>query len=185
MSFFSQLQTALSGPTGAPQSADETIGKLADRLGPELQLADRRAAAQALRGLVKGHKEAVGSAALSGLLAVLGQDAQVDETAARAALDALGALCATDDGQREVGLRHAGQVLETEGPVRELCSLLSQDAFYVRHGALQLLGTLLAAKRQVVQAHFLVIQHGASTILSALDDKREIVRNGTYAECIR
>jgi hypothetical protein len=180
MDFFNQMQTALRGPTGPPQTAEDTIGRLADRLAPETQLADRRAAAQALRSLVKDNKQRVGSAALPGLLYVLTHDAPLDETAARAALDTLGALCATDDGQPELGLEHTALVLDEEHStaVKDICALLGEEAFYVRYGALQLIGVLLAAQRAAVQAQFLAVQHGAATLVATLDDKREIVRNG-------
>ena len=51
MEFLSQINIALRGPTGQPQSAEDTIARLSDRLSPSTLLADRRAAVLALKGL--------------------------------------------------------------------------------------------------------------------------------------
>ncbi|KNZ50098.1 hypothetical protein VP01_45g9 [Puccinia sorghi] len=59
-------------------------------------------------------------------------------------------------------------------------SLLSTTSFYIRFFSLQLLGTLLMApapRPSTLQAHFLTAPGGLGTILSVLDDTREIIRN--------
>ena len=93
MEFFSQTYIALRGPTGAPQTASDTIAKLSDRLQPSTLLADRRAAVLSLKGLTRDWKQDVGERALAGLLAVLKNDAEIDAEIAKAALETLSQLC--------------------------------------------------------------------------------------------
>lgn len=57
MDFFSRGYTALRGERGQPQSADETIEKLADCLETATLLEDRRAGVLSLKGLVRDWPE--------------------------------------------------------------------------------------------------------------------------------
>ena len=89
MDFFSQTYTALRGPQGAQQTPEETVGRLADRLSPETQLADRRAAVLALKGLTRKHRALVADQCLPGLVRIVREDAAHDPEIARAALEAV------------------------------------------------------------------------------------------------
>ncbi|KAJ4471521.1 p115 like vesicle tethering protein [Lentinula aciculospora] len=176
MEFLSQTYVALRGPTGAPQTATETVGRLSDRLQPATLLADRRAAVLALKGLSRDCKEDVGTLALPGLLQVLYNDAEVDPDIGKAVLETLDVLCEVED-QKELGFKHTDAVLVTEQPVHSLFALLAESNFYTRFGSLQLLSTLLHNRRQVVQSYFLTAPAGPASVTSSLEDKREIVRN--------
>ncbi|KAE9402781.1 hypothetical protein BT96DRAFT_974050 [Gymnopus androsaceus JB14] len=176
MDFLSQTYVALRGPTGAPQTATETVGRLSDRLQPATLLADRRAAVLALKGLARDCKQDVGTLALPGLLQVLYNDAEVDPDIGKAVLETLNILCDVEE-QKELGLKHTDAVLVTEQPVHSLFALLVDNNFYTRFGTLQLLSTLLHNRRQVVQSYFLTAPTGPASVTSCLEDKREIVRN--------
>ncbi|KAH7871925.1 p115 like vesicle tethering protein [Lentinula edodes] len=177
MDFLSQTYVALRGPTGAPQTASDTIGRLSDRLQPATLLADRRAAVLALKGLSRDCKQDIGSLALPGLIQVLYNDAEVDPDIGKAVLETLNILCDVEDNQKELGFRHTDIVLVTEQPVHSLFALLGENNFYTRYGSLQLLSTLLHNRRQVVQSYFLTAPTGPASVISSLEDKREIVRN--------
>ncbi|KAJ3748406.1 p115 like vesicle tethering protein [Lentinula detonsa] len=176
MEFLSQTYVALRGPTGAPQTATDTVGRLSDRLQPATLLADRRAAVLALKGLARDCKQDVGSLALPGLLQVLYNDAEVDSDIGKAVLETLNILCEVED-QKELGFKHTDAVLVTEQSVHSLFALLAENNFYTRYGSLQLLSTLLRNRRQIVQSYFLTAPTGPASVISSLEDKREIVRN--------
>ncbi|PPQ64546.1 hypothetical protein CVT24_008448 [Panaeolus cyanescens] len=180
MEFFSQTYVALRGPTGAPQTPSDTIGKLSDRLSPSTLLADRRGAVLALKGLSRDCKQEVGERALAGLLDVLYNDVEVDADIGKAVLETLHTLCDTEDtspGSKELGFKHTDAILSTEKPAHTLFALLADVGFYIRFAALQLLATLLHNRRQVIQSYFLTAPSGPGTIISVLEDKREIIRN--------
>ncbi|KAJ3995281.1 p115 like vesicle tethering protein [Lentinula boryana] len=178
MEFLSQTYVALRGPTGAPQTATDTIGKLSDRLQPATLLADRRAAVLALKGLARDCKQDVGTLALPGLLQVLYNDAEVDSDIGKAVLETLNILCEVEDQKKEeLGFKHTDVVLVREECVHTLFALLAENNFYMRYGALQLLSTLLRNRRQIVQSYFLTAPTGPASVISSLEDKREIVRN--------
>ncbi|KAF9075502.1 p115 like vesicle tethering protein [Rhodocollybia butyracea] len=176
MEFLSQTYVALRGPTGAPQTATDTVGRLSDRLQPATLLADRRAAVLALKGLARDCKQDVGSLALAGLLQVLYNDAEVDPETGKAVLETLSILCDVEY-QPELGFKHTDIVLVTEQPVHLLFALLADTNFYTRFGTLQLLSILLQNRRQVVQSYFLTAPTGPASATTSLEDKREIVRN--------
>lgn len=178
MEFLSQTYVALRGPTGAPQTATDTVGRLSDRLQPATLLADRRAAVLALKGLARDCKQDVGALALPGLLQVLYNDAEVDPDIGKAVLETLNILCDVEE-QKDLGLKHTEVVLATEQAVHSLFALMVDNNFYTRFGTLQLLSTLLHNRRQVVQSFFLTAPTGPASVTSCLEDKREIVRNGT------
>lgn len=178
MEFFSQTYVALRGPTGAPQTAADTIGRLSDRLSPATLLADRRAAVLALKGLARDCKLDVGDRALPGLLEVLSNDAEVDAEIGKAVLETLNILCDVEDGGKELGFKHTDYVLANEKATHTLFALLGDSNFYTRFATLQYLSTLLQNRRQVVQGYFLKAPTGTGSVISVLEDKREIIRNG-------
>ncbi|EED83908.1 predicted protein [Postia placenta Mad-698-R] len=181
MEFLSQTYIALRGPTGAPQSASETIARLADRLSPSTLLGDRRAAVLSLKGLSRDHKADVGERALPGLLDVLQNDAEIDADIGKAVLETLNLLCEADDSAnvqaRESGFKHTDLVLADEKAAHKLFVLLADNSFYLRLSALQFLATLLQNRRQVVQGYFLKAPVGPTSFVAVLEEKREIIRH--------
>ncbi|KAG5732577.1 General vesicular transport factor [Termitomyces sp. T112] len=180
MEFLSQTYVALRGPTGAPQTAQDTINRLSDRLSPATLLADRRAAVLALKGLSRDCKRDVGDRALSGLLEVLVNDAELDADIGKAVLETLQLLCDTEEGDvaaKELGFKYTDQVLANEKTTHTLLSLLGDQNFYTRFATLQYLSTLLHNRRQLVQGYFLKSSNGTRNVISVLEDKREIIRN--------
>lgn len=183
MEFLSQTYVALRGPTGAPQTASDTIGRLSDRLSPATLLADRRAAVLTLKGLTRDCKQEIGQKALAGLLEVLYNDAEVDSDIAKATLETLSLLCDAEEGgasAKELGYKHTDIVLANEKATHFLFALLADSTFYTRLATLQYLGVLLQNRRQVVQKYFLTAKAGGTNVIATLDDKREIARNGGF-----
>lgn len=181
MEFFSQTYVALRGPTGGVQTPADTINRLADRLSPATLLADRRAAVLALKGLSRDCKEDVGERALPGLLQVLVNDAEIDPDIGKAVLETLIILCDVEESN-EPGFRHTDVVLANESAVHTLFALLADNSFYLRVSILQYLALLLHNRRQAVQKYFLTAPVGPGTIISVLEDKREMIRNGTFLD---
>lgn len=185
MDFFSQTYVALRGPTGVPQTPTDTIRRLSDRLSPATLLADRRAAVLSLKGLSRDWKQEVGEGALSGLLEVLYNDAEVDAETGKAALETLTLLCDTENvtaSSRELGFKHTDVILASEKAAHTLFALLAELNFYVLYATLQFLTTLLHNRRQAIQGYFLTAPAGPRSIVAALEDKREIIRNGTNCD---
>lgn len=183
MEFLSQTYVALRGPTGAPQTAADTIGRLSDRLSPSTLLADRRAAVLSLKGLARDCKQDVGDRALPGLLEVLSNDAEVDADIGKAVLETLNILCDVEDsnpGAKELGFKHTDYVLASDKAIHTLYTLLGDTNFYTRFATLQYLSTLLQNRRQVVQGYFLKAPAGPASVIAILEDKREIIRNGEW-----
>lgn len=58
-----------------------------------------------------------------------------------------------------------------------MLELLGKEQFYVRFFSLQLFGTLLANRTEVVQKYVLKAPGGSGRLVEVLDDKREIIRN--------
>jgi intracellular protein transport protein USO1 len=187
MEFFNQTYIALRGPTGAPQTALDTIGRLSDRLSPSTLLADRRAAVLALKGLSRDCKQDVGDRALPGLVEVLHNDAEIDADIGKAVLETLNILCETEDGTpggKEIAFKHTDYILANEKTAHTLFSLLGDANFYIRYATLQYLTTLLQNRRQVIQTYFLKVAAGPASVIAVLDDKREITRNGELLICL-
>ncbi|KAG5653789.1 hypothetical protein H0H81_010459 [Sphagnurus paluster] len=180
MEFLSQTYVALRGPTGAPQTASDTISRLSDRLSPATLLADRRAAVLALKGLARDCKYDVGDRALPGLLQVLENDAEIDADVGKAVIETLQLLCDAEEGDaasKELGFKHTDYVLANEKATHILFALLGDQNFYTRFATLQYLSTLLQNRRQLVQGYFLKAPSGTASVVSVLEDKREIIRN--------
>lgn len=185
MDFLSQTYVALRGPTGVPQTPTDTISRLSDRLSPATLLADRRAAVLSLKGLSRDWKQEVGERALSGLLEVLYNDTEVDAEIGKAALETLTLLCDTENvtaNSRELGFKHTDDILASEKAAHTLFALLAELNFYTRYATLQFLTTLLHNRRQAIQGYFLTAPAGPRSIVAALEDKREIIRNGTKCD---
>ncbi|KAG8220521.1 hypothetical protein J3R82DRAFT_3224 [Butyriboletus roseoflavus] len=177
MDFLSQTYIALRGPTGAPQSPTDTIAKLSDRLSPSTLLADRRAAVLSLKGLTRDCKADVGERALPGLIHVLQNDTEIDADIGKAVLETLQHLCEVDEPSKELGLKHTDYFLANEQSTHTLFTLLGSSHFYIRFATLQFLATLLQNRRSAVQGYFLKAPNGAPSVISVLEDKREIIRN--------
>ncbi|KAF8588828.1 hypothetical protein K439DRAFT_1334276 [Ramaria rubella] len=189
MDFLSQTYIALRGPTGAPQTALETVRRLADRLSQDTLLSDRRAAVLSLKGLSRDCKADVGETALHGLLEVLEKDSDIDGDIGKAVLETLVTLCEVANGEghgdagggsaggKDVGMKHTDMVLETPKAANKLFHLLGDQTFYTRYGTLQLLQVLLQNRRTIVQGYFIKSSVGFSNVISILEEKREIVRN--------
>ncbi|KAJ7099330.1 p115 like vesicle tethering protein [Mycena belliarum] len=176
MEFFSQTYVALRGPTGAPQTATDTIARLSDRLSPATLLADRRAAVQSLKGLARDWKQDVAERALPGLLDVLSNDAEVDADIGKAVLETLTILCDVEES-KELGFKNTDHVLANDRAIHTLFALLADSTFYTRFATLQYLSTLLQNRRQIVQGYFLKAPAGPSGVILVLEDRREIIRN--------
>ncbi|KAI0031987.1 p115 like vesicle tethering protein [Vararia minispora EC-137] len=178
MDFFSQTYTALRGPTGAQQTPEETIARLADRLSPDSQLPDRRAAVLALKGLARKHKVLVGERCLGGLSRIIREDAILDPEIARAALEAVTTLIDSSDthsDQREAASTNVELVLKDASFVHSIFTLLKDEDFYVRYAACSLLSALLASHPQTVQAAFLTAPDGPARVVSLLEDSRDLL----------
>jgi hypothetical protein len=181
MEFFRDVTVALRGPTGIPQTASDTISKLSDRLSPATLLADRRAAVLSLKGLSRDCRQEVGDRSLLGLLEVLSNDAELDADIGKAVLETLYILCEAEDGTpaaKELGFKYTDCVLANEKATYTMLSLLGDTNFYIRLATLQYLTVLLQNRRQVVQGYFLTSPSGATNVISVLEDKRNIIRNG-------
>jgi intracellular protein transport protein USO1 len=181
MSFFSSTYSAIRGPTGTTQSADDAIGKLADRLSQSTQLPDRRAAVLSLKGMSRDWRAKVGDAAMGGLIEVLLNDAELDDDIAKAVLETFLALCDIESDP-QLALRHADYFLANPAATHKLFDLLASPSFYTQFSSLQLLSVLLLSRRGVVQRYFITSPDGVGTagILDALQHKRDMVRNGMF-----
>ena len=187
MEFLSHTYNALRGPTGAPQTALETVRRLADRLSQDTLPSDRRAAVLSLKGLSRDCKADVGETALPGLLEVLEKDTDVDADMGKAVLETLTILCElSGEGDntipsasgKDVGMKHTDVVLENPKAANKLFQLLGDQSFYTRYATLQLLQVLLHNRRPVVQGYFIKSSLGFGNVIAVLEEKREIIRNG-------
>ena len=185
MDFLSQTYIALRGPTGAPQLPTDTIAKLTDRLSPSTLLSDRRAAVLSLKGLTRDCNAEVGERALPSLIHVLQNDTEIDADIGKAVLETLHHLCEVDESSKELGLKHTDYFLANEQATHTLFTLLGDSHFYTRYATLQFLATLLHNRRSAVQGYFLKAPNGAPSIISVLEDKREIIRNGESIDLCR
>lgn len=98
---FSSAVTALRGElSAAPQTANETITKLVDKIQTSPSVDDRRTAVLGLKGLSRDWKVEVGREALPSLIAVLVHDSPHDVDIAKAVLETLMSLCETAEKVR-------------------------------------------------------------------------------------
>ncbi|KAL1411603.1 Vesicle-mediated ER to Golgi transport protein [Vanrija albida] len=173
---FSSAVTALRGElSAAPQTANETITKLVDKIQTSPSVDDRRTAVLGLKGLSRDWKAEVGREALPSLIAVLVHDSPHDVDIAKAVLETLMSLCETAEkpAKDDVGLHHTDQFLETPEPFHAVLQLLSvSPAFFPRFYALQFLQQLLTARATLAQSYVLSAPPpGVDGVLTVLDPK--------------
>ncbi|EIE87313.1 hypothetical protein RO3G_12024 [Rhizopus delemar RA 99-880] len=172
MDFFSRGYTALRGERGQPQSADETIDKLADCLETATLLEDRRAAVLGLKGLQVGNKS------FPGLIKVLHLDHK-DVDITKSLLETITCLCTVHHqyDKDERGFKFTDYFIEDSNNVTVLADILEEFDFYVRYNTIKLLSTLLSNRSKRIQECILTNPMGISRLVDLLDDKRDIIRN--------
>ncbi|KAI8891166.1 hypothetical protein K501DRAFT_327824 [Backusella circina FSU 941] len=178
MDFFSRGYSALRGERGQPQSADETIEKLADCLETATLLEDRRAGVLSLKGLVRDWPEEVGNKSFPGLIKVLHTDYK-DVDITKSLLETITILCTVQHqhDKDERGFKFTDYFIEDETNVTILLDILEEFDFYVRYTAIKLLATLVANRSKRIQECILTSPMGISRLVDLLDDKRDIIRN--------
>ncbi|CEP09719.1 hypothetical protein [Parasitella parasitica] len=183
MDFFSRGYTALRGERGQPQSADETIEKLADCLETATLLEDRRAGVLSLKGLVRDWPEhicikEVGNKSFPGLIKVLHTDHK-DVDITKSLLETITILCTVQHQQDkdDKGFKFTDYFIEDSRNVTILLDVLEEFDFYVRYNTIKLLSTLLANRSKRIQECILTNPMGISRLVDMLDDKRDIIRN--------
>ncbi|KAI8333703.1 p115 like vesicle tethering protein [Chlamydoabsidia padenii] len=179
MDFFSRGYSALRGEKGQPQSADETIERLADCLETATLLEDRRAGVLSLKGLVKDWPETVGDKSLPALIKVLHSDYR-DVDITKSLLETLTILCTKEkkkntDGDK--GERFTDYFLQDSSNVTLLLDILEEFDFYIRFSTIKLLSTLLFNRPKRIQECILTSPMGITRLVDLLDDKRDIIRN--------
>ena len=131
---------------------------------------------------------------------VLENDADVDTDIGKGVLEVLGFLCEGPEGadgvsgrekekekerDRDISLitaKNTAFLLSTPRVVHKLFALLvpAESNYLIRYLTLRLLSILISAKKHVVQAYFLSAPNGEGPrgLLGALEEKREVARNG-------
>ncbi|EGF77134.1 hypothetical protein BATDEDRAFT_36121 [Batrachochytrium dendrobatidis JAM81] len=187
MDFLMSGYSALKGQKGQPQSPQETIDKLCDRVMNSTLLEDRRAAVQVLRGLARDWQLDVGTKAMSALINVLKSD-RMDVEIIKSTLETLNILCAQEattpkttdpannDGH-DVGTMFTEIYTKDAANVTLLLDILAELDFYVRLDTVQFLTTLLHNAGPHLQDCVLTSPMGISRLIDLLDDRREIIRN--------
>ncbi|ORE10040.1 hypothetical protein BCV72DRAFT_200424 [Rhizopus microsporus var. microsporus] len=172
MDFFSRGYIALRGERGQPQSADETIEKLADCLETATLLEDRRAAVLSLKGLEVGNKS------FPGLIKVLHIDYK-DTDITKSLLETISILCTVHNqyDKDDRGFKFTDYFIEESRNVTILLDILEEFDFYVRYNTIKLLSTLLSNRSKRIQECVLTNPMGISRLVDLLDDKRDIIRN--------
>ncbi|KAI8983128.1 p115 like vesicle tethering protein [Pilobolus umbonatus] len=178
MDFFSRGYTALRGDRGQPQSADETIEKLADCLETATLLEDRRAGVLSLKGLVRDWPEEVGNKSFPGLIKVLHADYK-DAEITKSVLETITILCTVQyqNDKDDKGFKFTDYFIEDSHNVTVLLDILEEFDFYVRYNTIKLLSNLLSNRSKRIQECILTNPMGISRLVDLLDDKREIIRN--------
>ncbi|ORX53063.1 hypothetical protein DM01DRAFT_1306029 [Hesseltinella vesiculosa] len=178
MDFFSRGYNALRGEKGQPQSADDTIERLADCLETATLLEDRRAGVMSLKGLVKDWKQKVGEKSLPALIKVLRTDyGDVDIT--KSLLETLTILFTPDeqDEQSDSAFKFTDSFLYEPENVTILLDILEEYDFYLRFSTIKLLSVLTGNRCKRIQECLLTSPMGITRLVDLLDDKREIIRN--------
>ncbi|GHJ85164.1 hypothetical protein NliqN6_1566 [Naganishia liquefaciens] len=165
--------TALRGDLGAPQSPQETIDKLVDRIQTSPNVDDRRTAVLGLKGCIREYRALVGERAMSSLVAVLQYDAPNDPEIAKAVLETLMGLMEVGEKPRgdDLALKLMDEFFATPEPTHSLLSLIhASTSFYPRFYTLQFLSQLLLHRAPRVQAYLISSPPpGVDGILSVLD----------------
>ncbi|KAF7722817.1 hypothetical protein EC973_002662 [Apophysomyces ossiformis] len=178
MDFFTRGYSALRGERGQPQSADETIERLADCLETATLLEDRRAGVLSLKGLVRDWPEEVGDKSLPALIKVLHTDYK-DADMTKSLLETFTVLCTVHNQSvhDDKGYRFTDQFVEDSRNVTILLDILEEYDFYVRYNTIKLLSVLLINRIQRIQECILTSPMGITRLVDLLDDKRDIIRN--------
>ncbi|KAI8084618.1 p115 like vesicle tethering protein [Halteromyces radiatus] len=178
MDFFSRGYSALRGERGQPQSADETIERLADCLETATLLEDRRAAVLSLKGLVKDWPETVGDKSLPALIKGLHMDYR-DVDITKSLLETLTILCTRKKlrTENDRGDKYTDYFIEDSSNVTILLDILEEFDFYIRFNTIKLLSTLLSNRPKRIQECILTSPMGITRLVDLLDDKRDIIRN--------
>ncbi|KAI7897457.1 p115 like vesicle tethering protein [Cokeromyces recurvatus] len=178
MDFLTRGYTALRGDRGQPQSADETIEKLADCLETATLLEDRRAGVLSLKGLVRDWPEEVGNKSFPGLIKVLHTDYK-DVDITKSLLETIIILCTVQHqhDKDDRGFKFTDYFIEDSRNVTILLDILEEFDFYVRYNTIKLLSTLLSNRSKRIQECILTNPMGISLLVDMLDDKRDIIRN--------
>ncbi|KAI8368110.1 p115 like vesicle tethering protein [Radiomyces spectabilis] len=178
MDFFTRGYSALRGEKGQPQSADETIEKLADCLETATLLEDRRAGVLSLKGLARDWTEQVGDKSLPALVKVLHTDYR-DADIVKSLLETLTILCTVQNqnSASDIGYKFTDYFIEDSTNVTILLDVLEEFDFYVRFNTIKLLSTLLINREKRIQECILTSPMGITRLVDLLDDKREIIRN--------
>ncbi|KAG0166470.1 hypothetical protein DFQ28_008174 [Apophysomyces sp. BC1034] len=178
MDFFTRGYSALRGERGQPQSADETIERLADCLETATLLEDRRAGVLSLKGLVRDWPEEVGNKSLPALVKVLHTDYK-DADVTKSLLETLTVLCTvhTQSSHDDRGYQFTDYLTEDSRNVTILLDILEEYDFYVRFNTIKLLSVLLINRIQRIQECILTSPMGITRLVDLLDDKRDIIRN--------
>ncbi|KAG2185672.1 hypothetical protein INT44_002465 [Umbelopsis vinacea] len=178
MDFLTRGYNAFLSDKGQPQSADETIDKLADCVQHATLLEDRRAGVLSLKGLARDWTEKVGDRSLNGLIKVLHEDYK-DTDITKAVLETINILCTVSEKSKASGyaLRFTDQFIQDAKNVTILLDILEEFDFYVRFNTVKLLVTLLFNRSDRIQECILTSPIGITRLIELLDDKREIVRN--------
>ncbi|KAM3578284.1 Vesicle-mediated ER to Golgi transport protein [Umbelopsis sp. WA50703] len=178
MDFFTRGYNAFLSDKGQPQSADETIEKLADCVQHATLLEDRRAGVLSLKGLARDWTEKVGEKGLPGLIKVLHEDYKDTDTT-KAVLETITILCTQSDKPQKssYALNFTDQFIKDAKNVTVLLDILEEFDFYVRFNTVKLLVTLLYNRSDRIQECILTSPIGITRLIELLDDKREIIRN--------
>ncbi|KAH6584978.1 hypothetical protein BASA60_000741 [Batrachochytrium salamandrivorans] len=188
MNFLMSGYSALRGDMGQPQSPQETIDKLCDRVMHSSLLEDRRAAVQVLRGLARDWQLDVGTKSMSALINILKSD-RMDIEIIKSTLETLNILCTkapstpnaaaagVSDSNNDVGIMFTEIYTKDAANVTLLLDILAELDFYVRLDTVQFLTTLLQNNGPHLQDCVLTSPMGISRLIDLLDDRREIIRN--------
>lgn len=182
-----------------PQLAHETITRLCDRLLHSTFLEDRRAAILGLKGFTRKYREAVAAGGLKGLIFALQKDNGDVETC-RATLETLLLLFIKNepsevDEERSRNKQYQSPLLsrqktddfialwltdeftQNEEMVFTLIGFVKMSDFYVKLYSLQLLSALITNRPARTQECILAAPLGISSLVSAMDDVRDVIRN--------
>ncbi|KAI9591456.1 p115 like vesicle tethering protein [Syncephalis fuscata] len=173
MDFFSKGLEALRGDYHQPQTADDTINKLCDRLATATLLEDRRAAVLSL----KDYRD-VGGKALPHLIETLKSE-QVDVELTRALVETLYNLCLSSpsDNPPDLSISFTDEIVKDISSIGAVLDALQDNDFYVRYTSLQLLNTLLHNRAERLQECVLASAMGISRLMDMLGEHREVIRN--------
>ncbi|KAI5862272.1 p115 like vesicle tethering protein [Durotheca rogersii] len=168
--------------TAAPakQSVGETITVLSGRLSSATLLEDRRAAILGLRSFAKEYPASVASGALRSLIGSLSKDGE-DVDTVKVVLETLLMLFSPNqdspEASEEIALWLADEFTQRQENITLLLDFLETNDFYSRLYSLQLLLAIHSARTERTEICVFTAPLGISRLVSALDDRRDAVRN--------